>query len=325
MRQGPVLLAMVLLAVPLAGCLGGDEDAGEPIQKEQADVTESLGGIQGVVTDNAVQPIEGATLTLDEIDETATTASDGSYAFSRIQPGTYTMIVRAEGFVTTKEPVTVEAGEVATVDLLLTHLTSDQAFMQQQELVGFVECGAGWWVTPMVLPYSAVAACAVPNAVLEVAGLSGNATNDRFMHFFDLEAPVSTVVYEMTWDSENTALSTIMEVDGFPNDDEATFYESGGLPPIHARLDKPVFERVASNFTELCEGANGTQADDSYCGFNFWDKGWPMQQRVFASSDCSQAPARVCPVVQEEFTHYVSAFYNEPAPDGFAVIDGNGA
>ncbi len=324
MRQGSVLIVVVVLAAPLAGCLGGDGDGDEPLQEEQADVTERLGGIQGVVTDNAVQPIEGANLTLEELGETATTASDGSYAFSRIEPGTYTMLVRADGFVTTKETATVEAGEVTTVDHLLTHLTSDQAFMQQQELVGFVECGAGWWITPMVLPYSALAACAVPNTALEIAGLGGNATNDRFMHVFELEAPVSTVVYEMTWDSENTALSTIMEVDGFPNDDEATFYESGGLPPIYARLDKPVFERVASNFTEICEGANGTEANDNYCGFNFWDQGWPMQQRVFASPDCQETPARVCPVIQEEFTHYVSAFYNEPAPDGFAVIDGNG-
>lgn len=323
MRQGTVLLVIVLLAAPLAGCLGGDGDADEPLQEEQADVTESLGGIQGVVTDNAVQPIVGANLTLEELGETATTANDGSYAFSRIQPGTYTMIARAEGFVTTKETVTVEADEVATVDLLLTHLTSDQAFMQQQELVGFVECGAGWWVTPMVLPYSAVAACAVPNTALEVAGLSGNATNDRFMHVFDLEAPVSTVVYEMTWGSENTALSTNIEVAGFPNDDEATFHEGAGLPPLYARLDEPVFQRVATNFTELCEGANGTEANDNYCGFNFWDKGWPLQVRVFASSDCSETPARVCPVLQEEFTHYVSAFYNEPAPDGFAILDEN--
>ncbi len=319
------MLALVLLAAPLAGCLGGDDGGDEPIQKEQADVTTSSGGIQGVVTDNAVQPVVGANLTLEGTGQTATTASDGSYAFSRIDPGTYTMVVRAEGFVTAKESVTVEAGDVATVDVLLTHLTSQQAFMQQQELVGFVECGAAWWVTPMVLPYSAVAACAVPNTVLEVAGLGGNATNDRFMHFFELEAPIDTVVYEMTWESETTALSTIMEVNGFPNDDEATFYESGGLPPIYARLDKPVFERVANNFTELCEGANGTEADDSYCGFNFWDQGWPMQQRVFASPDCQETPARVCPVIQEEFTHYISAFYNAPAPEGFSVIDGNSA
>lgn len=321
MRPVALVVALAMLAMPLTGCLGqGDGTSDEPVQKQRADVTDDLGGIEGVVTDPAVQPVEGATVTMKTSDRSATTSDDGSFAFSRLAPGTHTLVFNQSGFLSTEKTVDVSAGEVTRLDVVLSHTRSETAFTQQFELIGFLECGVGWQTDPNPLPgitQNAIALCSVPTIVAE------NSTNDKFLHTFKLEAPIDTVVYEMTWNSQGTALSTQMEVEDFPFEDAAEILRAGQTPPVYERLDRPVFDELSRNFTEHCEGKNDTEADDRFCGYTFEATGWPMQMRVFADGNCNDLPARACPVIQEEFRHVISAFYNEPAPDGFAVLPEN--
>lgn len=325
MRQATLMLALVLLVAPLAGCLGGDDDGGQGIQKQRADVTDQTGGIEGVVTDAAVQPVVGANVTLVETGKTTQTADDGSYAFSRVAPGEHSLRFEASGYVPARETVTVQAGQAAAVDMILTHLSLQEPFIQQIELNGFVECGIGWKqeaaevISPLLYD-SALAACAVPNLYL-----GGNTTNDRFLHYFELEAPIGTVVYELDWDggdtpATNPPLRTIMEVEGFINQNGSRIMDVRGHSPIHVRLEADDWQDLSQNFTERCEGLNGSEEDDDWCGHNFWDNGWPMALRVFATGSCFETPASACLVLQQEFTHYVSAFYNQAAPEGFSVV-----
>lgn len=332
--QLTVLLAGLMLTTFLAGCLGqdGQGDGGE-VLKEQAEAGDRTGGIQGVVTDTAVQPVEGANVTLLEIDRTVTTASDGSYAFSDLDPGTYTVSVNASGFVSARNGTQVSAGQVNNVDFLLTHLQSTEAYTQTFELEGFFECGgeAGYdlrqeappvpeppepvpWLDPRYF-YLGLAACAVVNVGAE------NTTNDKFMHTFELEAPIDTLVYEMAWEANSQTsewMGTQLEVEGFSNDEIGRFWRHQGPSPVYARLDTPVWENLSANFTQACE--NGT---DDYCGYNFRDKGWPLQTRVFPAWQCQTTDAGACAVVQQAFTHFVTAFYNAPAPEGYNIIEGN--
>ncbi len=320
----PWVLAIVLLLPAFVGCLGGDEDSNEDVVRQRAEVTGELGGIEGVVTDPAIQPIEGATVLLVETNETVETAQDGSYAFSRVEPGTYTIQVRAEGFVPDEQTVQVRTGRAAVVDFIISHGAIQEAYTQELEMAGFVECGIGWRqdladMPTVLLEDSAFAACAVPNLQL-----GGNATNDRFLHTFELEAPIATVVYELDWPSggpavADPALRTIMEIDGFINQNGSRLMDTRGGSPIVVRMDEPVWEQMDQNFTDRCEGLNGSEANDAWCGFNFWDNGWPLVLRVFATGDCADTPVAACLVFQQEFTHYVSAFYNEPAPSGYQI------
>ncbi len=322
-----VVLSALLLTTALAGCLGGDEDSsGDQVLKEQAKAGDRTGGIQGVVTDTAIQPVEGANVTLLEIDQTATTASDGSYAFSDLEPGTYTVSVNASGFVSTRNETQVSAGQVNNVDFLLTHLQSTEAYTQVFELKGFFECGAeaGWDLRDEApdnpAPFDGgryfflgVAACAGAN-------IAGNTTNDKFMHIFELDPPLNTVIYEMQWEANSQTsewLGTQLEVEGFSNDAIGRFWRHQGPSPVYERLDEPVWENLSANFTEACE--NGT---DDYCGYSFRDEGWPLQTRVFPAWQCQTQDAGACVVAQQEFTHYISAFYNAPAPEGYSIVNG---
>lgn len=101
-RLGLLVAAMLLTS----GCLGsfsGDET--EPIQENEAQVSQRTGGVQGVVTDEAIQAVVDANVTLVETGKTVQTGSDGSYALSRIDPGGYTLRVEHPDYVSTRKDV----------------------------------------------------------------------------------------------------------------------------------------------------------------------------------------------------------------------------
>lgn len=290
-------------------------------------MTTDTGGVEGVVTDPAIQPVASANLTLVELDRNVTTSEDGSYAFSRVPPGTYTLRVNATGLLSQEKEVEVTRNTVEQIDFILTHKRLVKPFQQTMEMTGFVECGVGWRQDPVPAPSSlardsALAACATPN--LLIGGF--NATNDKFLHRFSMEPPLTEVVYELGWESGSTpvttpALRTIMEVQGFINEGQlARVMDVRGHDPIRVEFTQDDWDQLAQNFTDKCKGENGTEQSDEWCGLNFRGSGWDMVLRVFATGDCVETPAATCLLIQQEFTHYVSAFYNQPAPDGYGLI-----
>ncbi len=56
------------------------------------------------------QPISGATLTIVELEQTAGTDAGGTFSFSAVKPGTYTLTVAFLGFETYREKITVGEG-----------------------------------------------------------------------------------------------------------------------------------------------------------------------------------------------------------------------
>lgn len=326
------LLVAVVALLTVAGCLGlGGEDSSSSDAPETASVSEDTGGIEGVVTDEAVQPIPGANVTLVDLDRTTEATEDGAYAFSEVEPGEHTLRVEAEGHLGTEETVSVRAGEVTVRDFVLATETGTEAYTTELELNGFFECGfeVGWNVTgtvpapPEQAPdpryfFLGLATCAVPNSVLEEVGAGGNATNDKFAHSFETDPPLSTLVYEMGWEPENQFadwMTTRMEVEGFANDGVGTIFRTQGPSPIHIRLDAPVWSELSENFTAQCE-----EGDDQYCGYSFDANGFPLQTRVFPAWQCASEQGGGCAVVQQPFTHFITAFYNEPAPQGYRLL-----
>src|SRR5688572_994249 len=94
--HGYALLCTVLLL--LAGCAEpAGPDADTPAGSEVLFSDES-GAIEGVVTDDALSPIAGATVTILETLETALTQEGGKFQFSNLAPGTVSIAVEAPGF-----------------------------------------------------------------------------------------------------------------------------------------------------------------------------------------------------------------------------------
>ncbi len=91
-------------------------------QQPSAYCQETTGGLQGTVKDpsGAVVPKAHVTITGTTLigSKELTTDSSGYYHFANLPPGTYTVVVKAEGFETTKrDGLVIETGHLPTVDL----------------------------------------------------------------------------------------------------------------------------------------------------------------------------------------------------------------
>ncbi|MCC6485325.1 MAG: carboxypeptidase regulatory-like domain-containing protein [Armatimonadetes bacterium] len=83
-----------------------------------------FGTVKGTVTGSS-NPLEGATVTLNPGNLTQETQPDGSYQFSNVAPGSYTVSAWRPGFSSSAAiPVTVSANNISTVDISLTALTN---------------------------------------------------------------------------------------------------------------------------------------------------------------------------------------------------------
>jgi hypothetical protein len=91
------------------------------------DEESSFGGITGIVTNaNSNEIVSGAIVTLSPNNSSVQTDAAGSFSFSDLEPGTYTVQVKASNYETTTAQVSVVAGMITKCDVSLTP-TSQQA------------------------------------------------------------------------------------------------------------------------------------------------------------------------------------------------------
>ena len=84
---------------------------------------ELLGAISGTVTDENMNPIEGAIIIVEGTSHTATTGEDGDYLITDVEPGVYEIIASSYGYYTEYKPYQeVISGETTFVDFILISL-----------------------------------------------------------------------------------------------------------------------------------------------------------------------------------------------------------
>jgi hypothetical protein len=146
--QGIVFL---LASVTLAGCVGspGEPAAGGPDEGPVvADFDETTGAIKGRVQNDELMPIAAAVVGLTApIEKQTTTNAKGDFAISRLEPGTYTIVVIALGYDSAGKKVDVRAGEVAEVPFTLTAKAIDGPFHWTDEKAASLT-GVMWKLTP---------------------------------------------------------------------------------------------------------------------------------------------------------------------------------
>ena len=136
-----LLAALFLVSAVLAGCSGGSPKAKDVTGG--LDVTDTTGGIRGLVVDQAVVPIAGAFIALsDGSGRNTTSDAEGLFNFTGLAPGTYVLDAGKAGFTQMQTTVEVEAGvpDPPIVKILLSRLTSAQPYLDFFKLDGFYEC-----------------------------------------------------------------------------------------------------------------------------------------------------------------------------------------
>jgi len=112
MKYQKIILTIVTVVISAVFLMAATTSQGDFSQKNLATLT-------GTVVDADMQEgVEGAEVTLDETDQTATTDEFGTFTFSDLEEGTFTVLVSADGYINAEEEVEVtEHG--ATVEIQL--------------------------------------------------------------------------------------------------------------------------------------------------------------------------------------------------------------
>lgn len=143
---------IVVLSTGLAGCAGsgdGLSDAERAARDLQIQATATTGVVRGVVVDQALRPLAGATVVLAGGAET-TSNEAGAFGFDDLEPGTYFLTASLDYHTTVQQSADVVAGvsDPSIVRILLTAIPRltpfVEAFQAKMYVIGAIS-------TPVVL------------------------------------------------------------------------------------------------------------------------------------------------------------------------------
>ena len=151
-------------ATLVAGC--GDASSkkapAEPQGFEGFVVPEGTLAIRGVVVNEAIVPLEGATVTLPD-GKSTTSNEHGAFAFIDVEAGTYLLTASKPGFTGASASVDVVGEDDRVVRIQLISDPTTAPWSQTVSVRGFLQCGIG---LPAGSSYSA---CQTPNGASEIA------------------------------------------------------------------------------------------------------------------------------------------------------------
>ncbi|HUR61542.1 MAG TPA: carboxypeptidase-like regulatory domain-containing protein [Candidatus Thermoplasmatota archaeon] len=296
-RLAPLLLALVLLGVLLAGC------SSKAVTQSTASPSATTGTIRGVVVDSAIRPLGGVLVTLragsDQVSILNTTEG-GLFRFDNVPAGIQVVKAHRVGYLDVQLQVPVQAGVAEPNETKVT-LAIDPSYtkpyvQQPFKFDGIMECSV-MANAPQPAGHTAVAACALPGQTTGV-----DVAPDKFIVVHPLDAGRPQFVQsELVWtpggplanqlqlymDQRNRTASMSAGATGV----NAGYYElerASGKSPVVVQVEGAAVQRLGN--------------------------GYDLQLRVFAWYD---DPQPVGAVFQQEFTLFSTVFYGFSPPTGW--------
>lgn len=210
-----IQLLLLLSTFVVAGCVGSDASSEEkpaeaPQTADEAAFDENTGGLEGTVYNTEALPVADAQLSLQPGDRATSTAQDGSFSFSSVPPGKYTLFVAKLGYEAAARAVTVNAGETVAVRFQLEEIPIKEPRMEVLgPFKGYMTCRMG---TP--ISSGACGFPVVPNSVSEQVW-----TNDKLYFLFRLTGEDwQNMVFEARWKPSTVATNpNMMQVFSYTN------------------------------------------------------------------------------------------------------------
>lgn len=295
MRAGGYLALATAFGLLLAGCSGsgsgsstsGDETSGFPTATVDVEPTETTGIIRGVVVDQAIRPVVGATISIAGTQESTMSNEEGAFGFEDLAPGTYFMTAHKSGYREVQAAADVVAG-VSDPDIVRIKLQADPkllAYVQPYTHDIYIECTT-----------SLVVLCGAPNlasgwmcdGTIPPGGVClGNLTADTFTWNTYFDPNATMIQNEMVWQSTQTLSPDLyFEMEALEGTcDGASFITSGEGP------------------SPLLVKANATELEDSDIGGDC-----PIYYSIFSGGLAGVT-------VEQRATMYIHAFYNYLPPE----------
>jgi hypothetical protein len=310
MRSLPAMLFGGLFLTPLlAGCSGGQAPADEPADEDFEDLglqaTSTTGVLRGVVVDEAIRPVSGATVTLTGTGTGETTTNaEGLFGFASLEPGPYFVQVQKPGFVSAQASADVVAGvdEPAILKVLLSADPSTAPYVSTYLFEGFIECSFS-------LVAVGFAACSTVGEL-----------NDKFIVTYELERPPQWLQSEMVWESTQAVSPELDVVYSAPGEGALldNYAEDWGPSPLLIQVNETLAAgRGLGNGSELMirvfnQPIEGTETGDPVNGDDCLDRP--------ALGGCTTGAGAT---IEQSFTIITNVFYGfTPDPEWRYVDDG---
>ena len=212
---------VLLVAVMLAGCTAGQSASGPidsqaPVASGPAQYDDTTGAIEGFVTDEEINPVDGAIVGLLENTASAVqTDAQGRFAFSNLEPGTYTVAVQKLGYASAASSVDVLAGQTTQSKLMLSVLPVEAPYAELIIHRGIIENGVG---------------------VVRTATCTNCGTDETRYHFPDgaIAADWQAIMIEVEWDTNDYLGIDLVDRRDDPDDPEAAAYwRIRSASPVH--------------------------------------------------------------------------------------------
>ncbi len=279
MRYAALLLMLLFAGCSESGTAPTDDFCASDCTKPEP--TDTTGVLLGVVVDEAVRPISGATVVLTPGGMETETDAEGRFFFDKLEPGTYFLDVSRLGYF----PVQMSQDVVAAVEppVLKVMLKADAASLPYVEVYnfqGFIECMVGIQETPVTTGSSSANPCY----------LSPNSQN-----VVDYEvSPPTFAQTEVVW-SPGLGVGESLLVSYSVTDSSHT--------------DGQNDYAVAEGSSPLVLSANATQMEDVNVGE------MPLRLRVFAGGEGGFSIH-----ANEEFEAVTHVFYGFEPPAGWTFV-----
>lgn len=203
-----VVPLLVLSALVLAGCTsagGGGASDGDDIGDTAPEVqaTETTGGIRGVVVDDAIRPVKGATIEIQPANKTIESDADGLFAVSGLEPGEYYVTASHPLYSKVQVSATVVAGDKnpKALKLQLVRTILANPYKETLQFEGYIACSQDFsgFLFSEECGEGAGVPCEVPvYGCQRVGGQSNNKVRFDFAPAVDY--PQSLIV-ELTWEA----------------------------------------------------------------------------------------------------------------------------
>ncbi len=313
---------MVGLSIGLAGCAGGDAKTEDVAPAPEVTFDEETGGIQGLVTDDSLLPLQGALVGVADTTFQAVTDLEGRFTFSDLVPGEYVLQSARLGYTSTVKRVTVSAGTAVDANLVLTAIEIEEVYYLIQNGVGRFGCGFAAKNPPVpgvVGARPALAGCAATYG-------TPLSSTDQFRVDFAIQGTnvsrVKSLVLESEWQSTQAmsgGFSMYWEV--LQDWGAGTVYtetvrsvaSAEGKSPVRAVANNTTFEE---GFEDKWTGGSGLP---KYCVENgecsIYARAFPYAETLGPSS-----PVDFSVYADQPFRHWMSEFYGEFASDEYTAL-----
>jgi hypothetical protein len=306
MSRGLPLVTLLLIAA-LSGCVASSGDPGlsvsdAPGSAEPVEFDDETGALSGIVTDVELSPLAGATLSFIGTELIASSAADGTFSFSNVAPGEYTLAAAKLGYEAAAKHVTIVAGsELSDVRLVLAPIAVVEPRVDVFFFKGYITCTIG---------HAAFLSEECGQGVVTDVGTLGANPNNKIDWKFNITQvdELQDVLVELDWNPGSAAASklTLYVAHKFACNPNCGVAKEGGKIYCGTGNFGPPVMRCAM------QGSDYSVKDPAK------DLPWDMTARAWGAQVAATEVPNI--VLEQSFTMYRSEFFGEAMADGYSAV-----